>query len=92
MPDLRLISVLFDTWFTTAPMLKEIRNLGLHVIGMLKHMNNSCYIYKGRKHTLKSLKEHLERTGGVQTPKKRSYWLCNCYNLRLEEKSCYCQS
>ena len=26
-------------------------------------MNNSCYIYKGRKHTLKSLKEHLERTG-----------------------------
>ena len=55
--------VLFDTWFTTAPMLKEIRNLGLHVIGMLKHMNNSCYIYKGRKHTLKSLKEHLERTG-----------------------------
>ena len=27
---------MFDTWFTTAPMLKEIRNLGLHVIGDLK--------------------------------------------------------
>ena len=55
--------VLFDSWFTTAPLIASLRGLGLHVIGMLKHMNNNCYEYKKAKYPLKILIEVLQRKG-----------------------------
>lgn len=54
--------VLFDTWFTTAPLITAIRERGLHVIGMLKHMQNSCYLYQGQYYSLKALQQKIERT------------------------------
>ena len=53
--------VLFDTWFTTAPLITAIRERGLHVIGMLKHMKNSSYYYEGKYYTLKALLQKVER-------------------------------
>ena len=54
--------VLFDTWFTTEPLISKIRDLGLHVIGMLKHMKNTSYIYTdGNSYSLKGLYEKLTR-------------------------------
>ena len=46
--------VLMDTWFTTSPLIGRIRQLGLHVIGMVK-IGNQRYMYNGKKCTL----EHL---------------------------------
>lgn len=46
--------VLMDTWFTTSPLIGRIRQLGLHVIGMVK-IGNQRYMYNGKKRTL----EHL---------------------------------
>jgi hypothetical protein len=31
--------VLMDTWFTNEPMIKELRSIGLNVIGMIKNGN-----------------------------------------------------
>ena len=46
--------VLMDTWFTTAPLIARICDLGLHVIGMVK-LGNQRYIYKGQPCTLHHL-------------------------------------
>ena len=54
--------VLFDTWFTSEPLISKIRDLGFHVIGMLKHMKNTSYVYKdGNSYSLKALYEKLTR-------------------------------
>lgn len=53
--------VLFDTWFTTAPLITAIRERDLHVIGMLKHMKNTSYLYEGKYYTLKALLQKVER-------------------------------
>ena len=58
--------VLFDTWFTTAPLITAIRERGLHVIGMLKHMKNSSYLYEGKYYTLKALLQKVERQQQTQ--------------------------
>ena len=46
--------VLMDTWFTTAPLITRICQLGLHVIGMVKRGNHR-YEYNGKMHTVHSL-------------------------------------
>lgn len=46
--------VLMDTWFTAGPLIRDIRNLGLHVIGMVK-LGNWQYIYQGEKYDVKKL-------------------------------------
>ena len=46
--------VLMDTWFTTAPLVARICNLGLHVIGMVKRGNHR-YEYNGKMYTLRRL-------------------------------------
>lgn len=58
--------VLFDTWFTTAPLITAIRERGLHVIGMLKHMKNTSYLYEGKYYTLKALLQKVERQQQTQ--------------------------
>lgn len=58
--------VLFDTWFTTASLITAIRERGLHVIGMLKHMKNSSYLYEGKYYTLKALLQKVERQQQTQ--------------------------
>lgn len=40
--------VLMDTWFTTEPMIKEIRKTDIDVIGMVKQLNQ-CYTYNGKQ-------------------------------------------
>ena len=56
--------VLFDTWFTTEPLVFKIRKIGLHVIGMVKHMNNTGYRYMdGCCYNMKSLYSKLLRDG-----------------------------
>jgi hypothetical protein len=52
--------VLFDTWFTTAPLVSQIRKIGYHAIGMLKHMKNTTYKYNGSFYTLNELKSQLK--------------------------------
>jgi len=46
--------VLMDTWFTTEPMIKEIRSLGLDVIGMVKQLKQR-YHFQGKLYTLPEL-------------------------------------
>lgn len=46
--------VLMDTWFTTAPLITRICQLGLHVIGMVKRGNHR-YEYNGKLHIVHSL-------------------------------------
>lgn len=58
--------VLFDTWFTTTPLITAIRERGLHAIGMLKHMKNSSYLYEGKYYTLKALLQKVERQQQTQ--------------------------
>jgi len=48
--------VLMDSWFTTEPFIKSIRELGLDVIGMLKQMKQS-YIFHGKAYTLTQLQK-----------------------------------
>ena len=62
---------LFDTWFTTESLVTKIRALGLHVIGMVKHMNNACYHYKNEGcFDLKSLYSKLLREGVLDSRKE----------------------
>lgn len=51
--------VLMDTWFTTEPMIKEILNLGLDVIGMVKQLKQR-YTYQGKLYTLDQLEKYVE--------------------------------
>lgn len=46
--------VLMDSWFTYAPLIREITNRGLDVIGMVK-TTNQRYLVNGRKLSLKEL-------------------------------------
>lgn len=50
--------VLMDTWFTTEPMLKNILDIGIHAIGMVKQLKQR-YTYNGRQYTLPGLKNSL---------------------------------
>ena len=46
--------VLMDTWFTTAPLIERICQLGLHVIGMVK-LGTQHYDYQGSDYTVRHL-------------------------------------
>ena len=46
--------ILMDSWFTTEPFIKEIANIGLSVIGMVKNLKQR-YVYNGRRYTLPQL-------------------------------------
>ncbi|NLT21007.1 MAG: transposase [Syntrophomonadaceae bacterium] len=49
--------VLMDTWFTNEPMIKGLRNVGLHVIGMVK--SNYRYRYNGQLMKLDEIRKCL---------------------------------
>lgn len=46
--------VLMDTWFTTEPFIKQINEIGLDVIGMVKPLRQR-YIYNGQSLDLRKL-------------------------------------
>ncbi|CAG7657608.1 transposase [Paenibacillus allorhizosphaerae] len=46
--------VLMDSWFTHAPLIQEVMQRGLHVIGMVKN-DNKRYIVNGKRLCLKAL-------------------------------------
>ena len=46
--------VLMDTWFTNEPLIKNITDTGLDVIGMVKQLRQH-YIYEGEEYTLNQL-------------------------------------
>jgi hypothetical protein len=50
--------VLMDTWFTNEPMIKDLRVIGLHVIGMTRN-SNQRYHYKGQMLKLDELRRCL---------------------------------
>ena len=50
--------VLMDSWFTNEPMLKELRNIGLHIVGMVKK-GNQRYQYNGQLLKLDELRKCL---------------------------------
>lgn len=52
--------VLMDTWFTNEPFIKQIRELGLEVIGMLKD-NMQMYHYRGKLLNLNAIAAHYVR-------------------------------
>ena len=54
--------VLMDTWFTTEPMLKNILDIGIHAIGMVKQLKQR-YTYNGRQYTLPGLKKFVDFSG-----------------------------
>ena len=54
--------VLMDTWFTTEPMIKELLNTGIDVIGMVKQLKQ-CYTYNGKQYTLPELKKFVSFDG-----------------------------
>ena len=53
--------VLFDTWFATAPIITRIREIGLHVICMVKHMRNTSFRYKDKYYSLSELENILRQ-------------------------------
>lgn len=55
--------VLMDSWFTHAPLIKEVVGRGLHVIGMVKN-DNKRYLLGGNRLCLKSLYEAAPRVEG----------------------------
>ena len=50
--------VLMDSWFTNEPMIKELRVIGLHMIGMIKK-GNQRYRYNGQLMNLEELRKYL---------------------------------
>nr|WP_308593118.1 transposase [uncultured Criibacterium sp.] len=48
--------VLMDTWFTNEPMIKQVSNFGLEVIGMVKQLKQR-YMYNGKLYTLPQLQK-----------------------------------
>ena len=52
--------VLMDTWFTNEPFIKQIKELGLEVIGMLKD-NKQMYRYRGKLFDLNTIAAHHVR-------------------------------
>ncbi len=55
--------VLMDSWFTHAPLIREILKRGLHVIGMVKN-DNKRYLVHGRRLNLKELYAAATRVEG----------------------------
>ncbi len=53
--------VLMDSWFTHAPVLKKLKNMGLDVIGMVKPLKQK-YLYNDQYLTLKELYSKLPKT------------------------------
>jgi hypothetical protein len=49
--------VLMDTWFTNEPMIKSLRDIGLHVVGMVK--SNYRYRYNGELMKLDEIRKCL---------------------------------
>ena len=49
-----------DTWFTNEPMIKNVLNEGLDVIGMVKQLKQK-YLYKGHQCTLNELRTLLPK-------------------------------
>ena len=62
---IRASYVLMDSWFTFAPLIQAINNLGLDVVGMVKN-SNQRYIFKKRSLSL----EELYRVATPLTGKK----------------------
>ena len=58
--------VLMDTWFTTEPMIAEILNLGMDVIGMVKQLKQR-YTYHGRQYKLSELRKFVNFEGARNT-------------------------
>ncbi len=54
--------VLMDTWFTTEPMIKEILETGIHIIGMVKQLKQR-YTYNGKQYKLPELKKFVSFEG-----------------------------
>lgn len=53
--------VLMDTWFTEEPLIKEVKKLGLDVIGMMKRSSKRKYHFKGKYLTLEQLICHCHQ-------------------------------
>ena len=51
--------VLMDSWFTTEPFIKNILDLGLDTIGMVKQLNQR-YFLNGKVYTLNELKKFVD--------------------------------
>ena len=64
--------VLFDTWFATAPIITGIRELGLHVICMLKHMKNTSFKYQDKYCSLRDLEIMLRKNVRDSNDMRRS--------------------
>lgn len=62
---------LMDSWFTHAPLIKEIVDRGLHVIGMVKN-DNKRYLVNGRRLSLTELYEAAPRVEGKSSNILRS--------------------
>ena len=56
--------VLMDTWFTTEPMIRNILDTGLDVIGMVKQLKQQ-YIYNGKAYTLPELRKFMQYENAV---------------------------
>ena len=56
--------ILMDSWFTTEPMIRKLREEGLDVIGMVKQLKQR-YIYKGAFYTLPELRKFVQFTGAI---------------------------
>lgn len=55
--------VLMDSWFTHAPLIQQILDRGLHVIGMVKN-DNKRYLVDGKRLSLKALYEAAPKVDG----------------------------
>lgn len=59
--------VLMDSWFTQAPLLRELMGKGLHVIGMIKDMKQR-YLLGDRRLNLQELYALLPKTNTTEIP------------------------
>jgi hypothetical protein len=57
--------VLMDSWFTQAPLLRELIAKGLHVIGMVKEMKQR-YLFEGKRMTLQELYQTLTQSAKAE--------------------------
>lgn len=53
-----------DSWFTTAPIPKEILGIGLDVVGMVKQLKQR-YLYQGKSYTLSQLRKFMRHENAV---------------------------
>ncbi len=57
---------LVDSWFTYQPLVKEIKEQGLDVIGMVKNLKQR-YLINGQRVSLKELYRLAKPTGGKKS-------------------------